>query len=45
MVKLGIERWPDSDFADPRFLAEDNPTIQYCITHDQWENTQCNVPA
>ncbi len=45
MEKLGMERRPDLDFEDPGFPAQDRQTIQYSITRDQWENSQCNAPA
>ncbi|MEX0342257.1 MAG: GNAT family N-acetyltransferase [Erythrobacter sp.] len=40
MEKLGMVRRRDLDFHDPAFPAEDNPTIQYALTHEQWENTR-----
>ena len=36
MEKLGMQRRPDLDFADPAFPAQDNPTIQYSLTAAQW---------
>lgn len=39
MEKLGMERRKDLDFDDPAFAAEDNPTIQYSLTREQWETT------
>lgn len=38
MEKLGMERRRDLDFSDPSFPTEDNPTIQYSLTREQWEN-------
>lgn len=38
MQKLGMERRPDLDFDDPAFPPEDNPTIQYSLTREQWES-------
>jgi RimJ/RimL family protein N-acetyltransferase len=40
MQKLGMVRREDLDFADPGFPAEDNPTIQYSLTQEQWESSQ-----
>jgi len=40
MEKLGMERRPELDFDDPFFSDEDNPTIQYSLTLDQWRATQ-----
>lgn len=40
MEKLGMERRKDLDFSDPSFATEDNPTIQYSLTLDQWEQAQ-----
>ena len=40
MEKLGMERREDLDFADPAFAPEDNPTIQYSLTKEQWEQDQ-----
>jgi len=39
MEKLGMVRRPDLDFADPGYPGPDNPTIQYSLTQEQWENT------
>lgn len=38
MERLGMERRRDLDFDDPAFSPEDNPTIQYSLTREQWEN-------
>ncbi|MGB3472946.1 MAG: GNAT family N-acetyltransferase [Erythrobacter sp.] len=38
MEKLGMKRREDLDFEDPAYPPEDNPTIQYSITRQQWEN-------
>lgn len=38
MEKLGMQRRRDLDFDDPNFAPEDNPTILYSLTRDQWEN-------
>ena len=40
MEKLGMERRADLDFADPAFPDSDNPTIQYSLTRQQWEQTR-----
>ncbi|MGQ7830346.1 GNAT family N-acetyltransferase [Altererythrobacter sp. Z27] len=40
MEKLGMERRRDLDFDDPDFAPEDNPTIQYMLTREQWEQKQ-----
>lgn len=40
MEKLGMTRREDLDFADPGYPAQDNPTIQYSLTKEQWEQTQ-----
>lgn len=37
MDKLGMQRRPDLDFTDPAYPPEDNPTIQYSLTAEQWE--------
>ena len=37
MEKLGMVRREDLDFADPAFPPQDNPTIQYSLTLEQWE--------
>ena len=37
MEKLGMERRAELDFSDPAFGPEDNPTIQYSLTKQQWE--------
>lgn len=37
MEKLGMQRRKDLDFSDPSFAPEDNPTIQYSLTSEQWE--------
>jgi RimJ/RimL family protein N-acetyltransferase len=36
MEKLGMRRREDLDFADPRFAPEDNPTILYDLTREEW---------
>ncbi len=36
MEKLGMERRPELDFADPDYPPEDNPTIQYRLTAERW---------
>ena len=38
MEKLGMVRREDLDFADPAYPAQDNPTIQYSLTKEQWES-------
>ena len=40
MEKLGMERRKDLDFDDPSFDPRDNPTIQYAITREQWQEQQ-----
>lgn len=40
MEKLGMVRRKDLDFSDPSFPPQDNPTIQYSITREQWEAAQ-----
>ena len=40
MQKLGMVRREDLDFTDPGFPLEDNPTIQYSLTQEQWESSQ-----
>jgi RimJ/RimL family protein N-acetyltransferase len=40
MQKLGMVRRKDLDFIDPDFPPEDNPTIQYSLTQEQWESSQ-----
>ena len=40
MEKLGMIRWSQGDFDDPFFAAEDNPTIQYRLSRDQWSKSQ-----
>ncbi len=36
MEKLGMERRTDLDFSDPDYPPQDNPTIQYALTREQW---------
>ncbi|TRD11382.1 GNAT family N-acetyltransferase [Erythrobacter insulae] len=38
MKKLGMTRREDLDFSDPSMPARDNPTIQYALEKEQWEN-------
>lgn len=40
MEKLGMERRDDLDFTDPNYPPEDNPTIQYSLTREKWENSK-----
>ncbi len=40
MEKLGMERRHELDFDDPDYPAEDNPTIQYRLTREQWRASQ-----
>ena len=40
MEKLGMVRRKDLDFCDPAYPEEDNPTIQYSLTKEQWESTK-----
>lgn len=40
MEKLGMQRRRDLDFEDPAFPAADNPTIQYSLTKQQWQQVQ-----
>ncbi|QIG54229.1 GNAT family N-acetyltransferase [Altererythrobacter sp. BO-6] len=37
MEKLGMVRRKDLDFDDPGFTPQDNPTIQYSLTREQWQ--------
>lgn len=37
MEKLGMVRRKDLDFDDPGFAPQDNPTIQYSLTREQWQ--------
>ena len=42
MEKLGMVRRRDLDFHDPAYPAypaQDNPTIQYSLSKEQWENS------
>ena len=36
MEKLGLSRRADLDYDDPKYPPEDNPTIVYAITRDEW---------
>ena len=40
MEKLGMVRREDLDFSDPAYPPQDNPTIQYSLTKEQWESSQ-----
>jgi RimJ/RimL family protein N-acetyltransferase len=40
MEKLGMRRRKDLDFDDPGYVPQDNPTIQYSLTRDQWEKAR-----
>ena len=40
MEKLGMIRRADLDFSDPAFPPDDNPTIQYSLSRDQWARDQ-----
>ncbi len=40
MEKLGMERRPELDFADPDYPEADNPTIQYRLMREQWSARQ-----
>ena len=40
MERLGMERREDLDFDDPRFGPDDNPTILYSLTREQWETVR-----
>ncbi len=40
MEKLGMERRPELDFADPEYPPQDNPTIVYRLTADRWRARQ-----
>ena len=40
MEKLGMVRRADLDFHDPAYADGANPTIQYALTRQQWENRQ-----
>lgn len=37
MEKLGMQRDFSLDFDDPDYAPEDNPTIQYVLTADEWQ--------
>ena len=37
MEKLGMRRRKDLDFEDPDYPPEDNPTILYSLTREEWE--------
>lgn len=37
MEKLGMQRRADLDFDDPAYPVEDQPTILYSLTKEQWE--------
>lgn len=37
MEKLGMRRRPDLDYDDPKYPAEDNPTIIYAVTRADWK--------
>jgi len=39
MEKLGMERAPELDYVDLEYPPEENPTIIYRITHEQWKQT------
>ncbi|WP_284123857.1 GNAT family N-acetyltransferase [Parerythrobacter aestuarii] len=45
MEKIGMVRRTDLDFDDPNFAPEDNPTIQYSLTREQWEQQTCTDRA
>ncbi|UVI39962.1 GNAT family N-acetyltransferase [Qipengyuania spongiae] len=36
MEKLGMRRRADLDFEDPRFPPEENPTILYSLSREEW---------
>ena len=40
MQKLGMTRAPELDFVDPAFPPEDNPTILYRLTREDYEAKQ-----
>ncbi len=40
MEKLGMQRDHALDFDDPAYDPQDNPTIQYKLTREQWEAAQ-----
>lgn len=40
MEKLGMVRREDLDFDDPGYPPEDNPTILYSLSRDQWARDQ-----
>ena len=40
MDRLGMERTQELDFDDPDFGPEDNPTIVYRLTRQQWDAAQ-----
>ena len=38
MKRIGMRRRPDLDFNDPRFPPEDNPTILYSLSREEWRS-------
>ena len=38
MERIGMRRCTDLDFDDPRFPPEENPTILYSLSHEEWRN-------
>lgn len=40
MEKLGMDRRRELDYVDPAYPPEDNPTIIYVLTREQWEKQQ-----
>jgi RimJ/RimL family protein N-acetyltransferase len=40
MERLGMRRRADLDYPDPEYPPEDNPTMVYAITRDEWQAMQ-----
>jgi RimJ/RimL family protein N-acetyltransferase len=40
MERLGMRRRADLDYPDPEYPPEDNPTMVYAITRDEWQAKQ-----
>ena len=40
MERLGMKRRADLDYPDPEYPPEDNPTMVYAITRDEWQAQQ-----
>ena len=37
---MGLTSRKDLDFDDPGYDLQDNPTIQYSLTREQWEKAK-----